>query len=316
MKKKGTSVFCGTILLLLFPYLVTLFASGKITVVPQKLAKSGKIILQTGLYGTGEIDLEEYVIGTAASQIPGSFEEEAVKAQMILARTYLYKAMGGRDRIDESELYCTYLDTAGRKQAWGEQYEEYEQKFESAAMETAGMVILCDGELTDAMFHRASAGATRDGGEARPYMKSVDSSRDMEMEDFVAIREFTPEEAAAAIKKIRGRDITASDAAGIQIISRDSAGYVTGVLVGAEEYTGDEIAAALELPSPAFSVSKTEKGLKFVTKGSGHGYGLSQWGANRLAEEGKDAVTILNTYFQNISVEKMKLTEGQPEMSS
>ena len=91
---------------------------------------------------------------------------------------------------------------------------------------------------------------------------------------------------------------------------------MTGVLVGAEEYTGDEIAAALELPSPAFSVSKTEKGLKFVTKGSGHGYGLSQWGANRLAEEGKDAVTILNTYFQNISVEKMKLTEGQPEMSS
>ena len=60
---------------------------------------------------------------------------------------------------------------------------------------------------------------------------------------------------------------------------------------------------ALSLPSPAFSISQTESGLKFVVKGSGHGYGLSQWGANKLAREGKDALGILNYYFQNITVE-------------
>ena len=88
----------------------------------------------------------------------------------------------------------------------------------------------------------------------------------------------------------------------IQIVSRDEAGYVQTVMAGTEEYSGDETAAALGLPSPAFSVSRTETGLKFVDKGSGHGYGLSQWGANKLAAEGQDAAAILSYYYKNITI--------------
>ena len=95
MKKSYHTVLGGTILLFLFPYIVTMFVSGNVEQERKELAKSGKTILREGIYGKEEIDLEEYALGMAASEIPGGYEKEAVKAQGILARTYLYKAMGG-----------------------------------------------------------------------------------------------------------------------------------------------------------------------------------------------------------------------------
>lgn len=311
MKKGYLPVLFGTILLFLFPYIVTLFVSGSISGEPEKIRESGKLIVRESAYGTEEVDLEEYAVGVAASQIPGTYEKEAVKVQLILARTYLYKAVGEADRVRESELSCTYLDRAGREKEWGKEAAAIEKKFEAAASETAGMVIRFEGSLADAMFHRASAGMTRDGGEAFPYLKSVDGSGDVDMEDYVTIREYSEAELAGAIGGIRGQSLGAEEALGLQIVSRDGAGYVTRVMAGTEEYAGEELAAALSLPSPAFSISQTEQGLKFVVKGSGHGYGVSQWGANKLALEGKDAIAILNYYFQNITVEN--LNQGIPQ---
>ncbi len=305
MKKGHSTVLFGTILLFLFPYIVTLFVSGSISEEPKEIRRSGKVIVREGVYGTEEVDLEEYALGAAASQMPGNYEKEAVKVQLILARTYLYKALGEADRIEEADLYCTYLDRAGREKEWGKDAAAFEEKFESAALETAGQVIRFEGNLADAMFHRASAGMTREGGETFPYLKSVDGGRDVDMENYVTIKEYSEAELASAIGGIRGQSLGAGEALGLQIVSRDGAGYVTKVMAGTEEYGGEELAAALSLPSPAFSVSQTEKGLKFVVKGSGHGYGVSQWGANKMALEGKDARTIINYYLQNVTVETL-----------
>ncbi len=311
MKKSYSTVLIGTILLFLFPYIVTLFVSGSISREPKVIGKSGKVILRESAYGKEEIDLEEYAIGVAASQVPGNYEKDAVKVQLILARTYLYKALGEADRISEAELHCTYLDSAGRKKEWGEDFAAYEEKFEAAASETAGQVVLYEGSLADAMFHRASAGMTREGGEAFPYLKSVDGGLDVDMENYVTIKTYFESELAAGISAIRGQSLGNGEALGLQIVSRDGAGYVTQVMVGTEAYTGDELAAALSLPSAAFSVSQTEGSLKFVVKGSGHGYGVSQWGANKLALEGKDAAAILNYYFQNITIGTLGESEIQ-----
>lgn len=305
MKKSHSTILFGTILLFLFPYIFTLFVSGSISEEPKEIGKSGKVILRESAYGKEEIDLEEYAVGVAASQIPGNYEKDAVKVQLILARTYLYKMAGEADRISEEELHCTYLDLAGREKEWGDEFAANEEKFEAAASETTGQVILYEGGLADAMFHRASAGMTRDGGEAFPYLKSVDGGRDVDMENYVTIREYSESELASAIGSIRGQSLGTGETLSLQIVSRDGAGYVTQVMAGAEAYTGEELAAVLSLPSPAFSVSQTEGGLKFVVKGSGHGYGVSQWGANKMALEGKDAQAILSYYFQNVTVETM-----------
>ncbi len=309
MKKSYSMILFGTILLFLFPYIFTLFVSGSTLEEQREIRKSGKTILRESAYGREEIDLEEYAVGVAASQIPGNYEKEAVKVQLILARTYLYKMVGEANQISEAELHCTYLDLAGREKEWGADSAAYEEKFEAAASETAGQVILYEGSLVDAMFHRASAGMSRDGGGAFPYLKSVDGGRDVDIENYVTIREYSESELVSGIGSIRGQSLGAGEALGLQIVSRDGAGYVTQVMAGAEAYTGEELAAALSLPSAAFSVSQTESGLKFVVKGSGHGYGVSQWGANKLAQEGKDAAAILNYYFQNITVETLGESE-------
>ncbi|QNM04725.1 SpoIID/LytB domain-containing protein [Qiania dongpingensis] len=304
MKRNFLLAAGGTILLFLFPYMVTLFITGKITMAPKQTADSGRTVQIKSEYGTEEIDLEDYVQGVAASQIPGNYEKEAVKAQVIIARTYLYKMMGDETAIAGSELSCGYWDTETRKKEWGDNYLEYQEKFKQAASESAGQVLTYQGSLIDAMFHRASAGKTRDGGELLPYIKSVDSSQDVDMEGYVTIREYSAPDLVSAISSLRGQQLTDTDALGLQIAARDDAGYVQSVMAGTETYTGEEVASVLSLPSSAFSITQSENGIKFVDKGSGHGYGLSQWGANKLAGEGKDAAAILAYYYQNVSIEK------------
>lgn len=300
--KKNVWITAG-IILFLFPYIVTLFLTGKVTKQTEEIEKSGRIVRITGDFDTAEMDLEEYALGVAAAQIPGDYEAEAIKAQVILVRTYLYKTMGDAEDIESKALSCTYWDTDTRKKEWKDNYSEYQEKFKRAVSETAGQVLTYEGALIDGMFHRASAAMTRDGGESLPYMKSVSGSRDVDMDGYVTIREFSGAELSPAIGNIRGIAVTEEEALKLQIAAREESGYVQTVLVGTEEYTGDEIAATLSLPSSAFSVTQTDKGLKFVDKGSGHGYGLSQWGANKLAGEGMDAVSILSYYFQNVSIE-------------
>ena len=302
MKRNLAMAAGGILLLLLFPYIVTLFMTGTFVREQVEQAESGKRIRVEDEFGVTEIDLEAYAVGAAASQIPGDYEEEAVKAQMIIVRTYLYKTMGDADVMDSQAFSCGYWDTADREEAWGEQFAEYQEKFSRAGQETAGQVLFYEGQLIDAMFHRASAGMTRAAGEEFPYLASTDSNQDVDMDGYVTIREFRPSELVSAIGALRGQSLTEEEAMNIQIVSRDEAGYVQTVMAGTEEYSGDETAAALGLPSPAFSVSRTETGLKFVDKGSGHGYGLSQWGANKLAAEGQDAAAILSYYYKNITI--------------
>ncbi len=305
MKRK---ILAAAGILLLFPYLITLFLTGKAVETPSALPESGKVILRSGGMGTEKIDLEQYATGMAAAQIPGDYEAEAIKAQIILARTYLYKVMGDSDSIEENAVGSVYLDYSGRKKAWGDAYTGYQEKFDRAAAESAGQVLTFGGSLIDSVFHRASAGRTRDAGEPFPYLVSAESGWDADMDGYVTIREISGGEIAEAVSGIRGQSLSGEEASGMQISERDGAGYVTKISAGTETYSGEEIAEALGLPSPCFSMEKTETGSKFIVKGVGHGYGMSQWGANHLALEGKDAAAILSYYFQNTEI----LTQPKP----
>ena len=88
----------------------------------------------------------------------------------------------------------------------------------------------------------------------------------------------------------------------IQIVKRDSAGYVETVQIGAETYSGDAVRYALGVPSPAFSLEEDGDEIRCVTYGRGHGYGLSQYGAGLMAENGSSAEEILKHYFKNIQI--------------
>ena len=153
------------------------------------------------------------------------------------------------------------------------------------------------------LFHERSAGRTRTGEEDYPYLQSVESKWDvMGSESEVS---FSPSEFAQRIKNLSDAPSLDPDRlfSEIQIVKRDDAGYVLQIKIGPRTYTGDEVQYALDLPSTCFTIDTRTSGMITVTsKGRGHGYGLSQNGAQVMAEEGWNYTDILNYYYKNISL--------------
>ena len=97
--------------------------------------------------------------------------------------------------------------------------------------------------------------------------------------------------------------VSASQIAGqIQTIRKDDAGYLEEIKIGPATFSGETLQYALGLPSSCIQVEETEDEIRIVTRGVGHGYGLSQAGAAGMAEEGWDYPSILQYYYKNISL--------------
>mgnify|MGYP001077261501 CR=1 FL=1 len=302
MKKKiGTAILIS----FLFPYIITLTVSGTAAAEQSKEAgQSGRKIYLDREEG-GYVDLEDYLPGVIARQIPADYEPEVLKAQAILARTYIRKQMGEGKEIAESALDLDFLEEEQLKALWGtDRFVEYYKKMESAAEDTAGMVIAWNGELIDPLFCRASAGKTRSGDSYHPYLASADSARDVEADGYLQVVTWSKEEFARLLSALpEGEAITADMVPGcVQVVSRDGAGYVEEIQIGSVLHSGDRVQYALGLQSPDFSIEEYQGGVRAVSSGIGHGYGLSQYGGNVKAKEGWTAQDILEYYYKNIVV--------------
>lgn len=278
---------------LLCPYVLTLVWTGKLNGVQyegaggvdQFQAADGE---KRKIYLDQEekhfVDSETFLIGMVAGQIDPMYEMEALKAQAILGRTYLYKKMDGREVLHQSELGVTLPSQEQLEQAWGkETFADGYERVKDAVKETKGQILAYEGEPVEPLFHKISAGATRTGD--YPYLQSVESQRDIQADGYLTILEWE------------------TDTYGeMQMIAQDDAGYVQEIQVGGQIWSGDEAMERLQLPSPAFSIEHHEGKIRALCKGNGHGYGMSQYGAEKMAEEGYTAEDILKYYFKNTEV--------------
>lgn len=298
--KKIIGIF---LIALCIPYVATLARTGKIEGnkrEPDGISRS--ILLDRGSSKTS-IDLEEYLIGVLAVQVPADYEEETLKAQAIIARTYLYKQMGEEKRIPESSLDLDYLEINQLEEMWGkQQYLEYYKKLRDAVNATKGQTIQYEGAYIDPLFHRICAEKTRTGDELHPYLQSVDGHLDAEADEYMNFTVFTPQEFAEKLNSMSDSPGIDSEHAleSVQIVEREEAGYVVSALVGSKSYTGEELEYALGLPSSAIFLEEYEGNIRCLTKGIGHGYGFDQYGANRKAQEGWKAEELLKFYYKNI----------------
>ena len=291
-----------------FPYVVTLGWTGDINgkgkvlePADPKLVSGRQVILDRDRVSS--MDVEQYLVGAVAQQIPAEYELEAIKAQAVIARTYIYGQMGDRREIAESELDMDYLEQEQMEELWGTKgYMELYEKIEEAVAQTNSQVMEYEGELIDAWFCRLSAGKTRPGDEAHPYLASVDCPEDLEADGFLQIREWLPDEFSRLISQIPdGGPVSADQVPGkIQIGERDEAGYVSLVQIGNYPFTGDAVRYGLGLASPFFRFEDHEGNVRAVVKGIGHGYGLSQYSADKKAGEGWTYEQILKHFYQNI----------------
>lgn len=302
---------------LMIPYVGTLAWTGTIRgeelrYEQQKGAPGGRRILLDRSGGAYYMDMEEYLPGVIARQMPVEYETEALKAQAIIARTYICRqieAAGEGDEIAESALDMDYLESNQLKKLWGtSRFPQYYQKLENAVKATSGIVITYEGRCIDPMYCRAVAGMTRTGDFTHPYLQNVDCQEDVEAEGYMQMVVFSKDNFAARINAMPltdsgARHIDSSQIPGsIQIASRDEAGYVDEIQIGGYSYTGEEVQYALGLQSAAFSLEPYEQQIRATAKGIGHGYGLSQWTANQKAKEGWKAEDILGYFYKNIAL--------------
>lgn len=254
-----------------------------------------------------KIPLETYITGVVAAEMPVSFHKEALKAQAIAARTYALKTTNyGEKAIAPTVARQVFYDEAQRKANWASNFLGNEKKIVEAINETKGQVLLYQNELITAMFHSTSNGKTESAygysGNEIPYLQSVTSISDQASPKFEAQQEWT----LAQWNSLWPIQWQPSDFHAIQLFYNDS-GRVERLQLGNNIWTGREVRTLLGIPSTDFTIAydAATKKVRVNTQGYGHGVGMSQYGAEAMANDGKTAEEILHYYYQDIEIKKI-----------
>lgn len=249
-----------------------------------------------------QIGLEDYVAGVVGSEMPAEFHTEALKAQAIAARTYALKRISTGAILTATTSDQVYKTEAQLKQLWGSSFNTYYTKVKNAVSATQGMYMTYNGSYIDALYFSTSNGKTEDAkyvwGSSHPYLKPVDSHWD------IGVRGFQETKSIPMSTISQKLGVSLSSVSQIQINSRTSGDRVDQVTVCGKSFTGVKIRMLLGLRSADFKVSQSGNNIVFTTKGFGHGVGMSQYGANGMAKEGKNYSQILKHYFTGIQIQK------------
>ena len=252
----------------------------------------------------------DYITGVVCAEMPALYDDEALKAQAVASYTYAYyirsRSIENPDLSiksahisDQSSTHQAYKTPENLKALWGDDFDRYYSKVRNAVSEVVGKLIVYDNEPIMAAFHAMSWGKTENcanvwGGNVS-YLVSVDSSGDQASSNF--INTFTFSQAKfKEILSIINEDIT------IGKITYTSAGMVDTIVINGKSYSGMKIRSLFSLASPCFTLEKQNGNFVFTTKGKGHGVGLSQNGANALAQKGYNWEEIILHYYQDVTI--------------
>lgn len=261
------------------------------------------------------VPLETYIAGVLAAEMPIEFELEALKAQAIAARTYVLRRLElGRDNemqalgadVYDSVRHQAYISKEDLQKKWqGEEKEKNLAKLALAAEQTKGQIVTYDGALIDASFFSTSNGYTENAadywGNDIPYLRSVASPWDKDLsprfkQEFVFKRE--------ELYRKLGLSDKASKKPTIKVIEKSEGKRIKTISINGKKLSGREVREKLGLASSEFTWKIGKEEVTFYTQGYGHGVGMSQWGANGMALEGKRAEQIIHHYYSGVEIEE------------
>ncbi len=291
---------------------------------PEKGTQVGEVIRVFNPYdgSVKEMDLELYVKGVVAAEMPAEFHIEALKAQAIAARTYAVSRSqrypeGHPDHKDASicmGIHCqAYLSLEELSQIHGDGWvDKYWGKIQDAVDSTRGMLIYYKDVLAEPLYHSTSGGFTEDAVDVfnndTPYLKSVDSPFEEEAPRYKTLTTLTDEEFVNKIKEgFPDADINLENFFDkIKLIEKTDSGRIKKIAIGNELIEGREIRDLFGLNSTNFTIAydKQLKIIDITTLGFGHGVGMSQWGANGMGKNGSNYLEILNHYYTDIEIKK------------
>lgn len=267
-------------------------------------------------HATGEIQdipLRDYLIGAVAAEMPASYEPEALKAQTVACHTYAERirkqnaaapdpALCGADLSDDSSKYQAFLTADAMHELFGDAYDTGYAKI-AAAVDAAGDLLLCYAdEPIAAAFHAVSSGMTESAetvwGSALPYLVSVSSDADRNAPDYEETVRIPPDILKKALSA-QNPECTFPDdpAAWFSAPECSPAGTVLQIQCGGTDWNGQLLRELLGLRSACFSVQYDGTQFLFTTQGYGHDVGMSQYGANAMAQDGCGFAEILAHYY-------------------
>ncbi|GFN36203.1 stage II sporulation protein D [Tepidimicrobium xylanilyticum] len=271
------------------------------------------------------MELEEYVKGVVAAEMPGEFHIEALKAQAVASRTYAisrtlnYKE-GHPDHIEAplcTGIHCqAYLTLDELKTIHAKDWEEkYWPKIEEAVNSTKGQALYYDGEIIEPLYHSTSGGMTEDALDVfaidRPYLKSVESPYEEDAPKFRSVVTMTGDEFINKIlRKYPSANITKDNLGEkIKLVEKTKSGRIKKIAIDGTVVNGREIRELFDLNSTNFKITYNPKSniVDIETIGYGHGVGMSQWGANGMAKNGKDYEEILKHYYTGVQVKQLTM---------
>ena len=254
-----------------------------------------------------EMDMSDYLIHVVAAEMPAAFEEEALKAQAVAARTYaLYCAK--RSHHSDAQV-CTdfaccqaWSSDENLKKTWGDNYEANLQRVTLAVEQTRGQYLSYGGEPVFAAFHSSSCGQTEDCGAIWsdvPYLISVESPESEEdVPNYISRQSFSPLDFRdTVLHACPTADFTGDESEWLGEIVLDGSGRVSSAVLGGAELSGTQLRSLFSLRSTAFTLEYSEGSFVFTVTGHGHGVGMSQYGANVMALDGADYTRILAHYY-------------------
>ena len=258
-----------------------------------------------------EMPIRDYVIGVVSAEMAAEYEIEALKAQAVVAYTYaMYKKEHRKgeeyDVTDTSAKDQAFLSVEEARERFGENYQKYNDKISAAVDSVTGKKITYQGKVILACCHSISGGKTESAellwGGSYPYLQPVESAGDLLNPKYLSEVTITKEDFKSAFKeqKIEFTDDTDE---WIADINRSSSGYVLSLKLCGTELKGSSFRSALKLRSSNFDVEVTEDSFKFSVRGYGHGAGMSQYGAQYMAQQGSTYEEILKWYYTGCVVE-------------
>ena len=261
------------------------------------------------------VTMADWLPGVVAGEMPASFEPEALKAQAVAARTYIMYSMGREkpahpeaDVCDDPACCKAHASDETLRQNWGGDYDANLAKIQEAVGSTDGEYLSYGGEVIQAVFHSSSAGKTESSGaiwQDQPYLVSVDSPETAEdVPDYVTSVTVTEADFKAAVHSLHPEAVLEGDAAfWLGAAVWDESGRVESVDIGGVLVPGTELRTMFSLRSTAFALDYTDPDFLFTVTGYGHGVGMSQYGANVMAESGSDYREILSHYYPGTQLE-------------
>lgn len=269
-----------------------------------------------------KIDFEEYLKGVVSSEMPANFNEEALKAQAVTARTYLlYRLKKYPDGQPEhngapvcTSTHCQVWTSkddliASHEEGW---YKQYWGKIENSVNSTKGQILTYEGKVIEPLFHSTSGGKTENSEDvfssSVPYLKSVESPYEGEAPKLHDSVKMTVDEFINKIKSTYGDlNITRDNLKEkVQLGQVSKGGKVKTIYIDGTEITGRDMRSLFNLNSADFSFVQSGDEIEILTTGYGHGVGMSQWGADGMADEGYNYQQILKHYFTGTEIVSMK----------